>query len=779
MNSKMTYKRPFTALITRLHERTSLTVKVVLVTVLIGLLLWALLDYVQSSKLKKIFYVRLVEKLTEQSMSDRIHFDRNINFYHKSVRLFVTQKNFIDYIGKQKWSTEDPVQIKYYRRTPPWFQKHSILRLFARPRFAVLLDSRGRVREVYSGRHDEPLPSSLLQPTSLMLLKSHEQSFITEVDNSLYLIASESYPDTQGGMMATLMLASPIDDEFLITSVGTFSPGRLVALVNLENGPRILASSDLVELPKGTPLSELQDRYLVTGQHTYDYGAAEYIIRLASFISMTEVDKLSKSVIMEGRRQRNIIAPVFIMTFTLIMFWITRRINRLNKRMSDFSQRTLGAKKKDLEKGDQLFVLEKRFQRFTEEILEARDMLQRQAEEQTRLIVNSAFDAIIAMNINGEITTWNPQAEVIFGWTREQVVGQKVSETIVPLPFRKAHEKGIKQFLSTGEGPIFNMQFQITALRSDGREFPIELSISPARSGNSYIFIAIIRDITDRVEAEEELKRHRSNLQELVTERTAELTKTNEDLQKEIVGRKLSEEKKAQLLKELEGTNRELKDFAYIVSHDLKAPLRAMSTLANWISVDYQDKIDKKGKEQLALLIRRATRMNNLINGILEYSKVGRIKEKKVKVDLEEVVREVIDTITPPGHINIRIEGELPSIFCEKTRISEVFQNLLGNAVKYMDKPEGVVRIGCVEDNGYWKFNVSDNGPGIEEKYFEKIFQIFQTLSPVDEHESTGIGLALVKKIITMYGGEIRVESEAGRGSSFCFTLPIKEDINA
>jgi signal transduction histidine kinase len=137
----------------------------------------------------------------------------------------------------------------------------------------------------------------------------------------------------------------------------------------------------------------------------------------------------------------------------------------------------------------------------------------------------------------------------------------------------------------------------------------------------------------------------------------------------------------------------------------------------------------------------------------------------------------VIDTIAPPGNINIRVEGELPSIFCEKTRISEVFQNLLSNAVKYMDKPEGVVRIGCVEDDDFWKFNVSDNGPGIEEKYFEKIFQIFQILSPLDEHESTGIGLTLVKKIITMYGGEIWVESEVGRGSSFFFTLPIKEDI--
>jgi PAS domain S-box-containing protein len=284
--------------------------------------------------------------------------------------------------------------------------------------------------------------------------------------------------------------------------------------------------------------------------------------------------------------------------------------------------------------------------------------------------------------------------------------------------------------------------------------------------------IHVVRDITERKKTEEELRRHRNELQELVKERTAEVIKANKQLQEEIVMHKQSEERKGQLLEQVENINQELKDFAYIVSHDLKAPLRAINTIANWISTDYTDKLDEEGKEHLNLLVRRVHRMHALINGILEYSKVGRIKEKKVKVDLEEVVREVIDTIAPPGNINIRVDGELPSIFCEKTRISEVFQNLLSNAVNYMDKTEGVIRIGCIEDDGYWKFNVSDNGPGIEEKYFEKIFQIFQTLSPVDEHESTGIGLTLVKKIITMYGGEIWIESEVGRGSTFFFTLP-------
>ncbi len=768
----MSYKNFLSALITNFHERTSLTLKMVLVTLIIGLLSWASLDYIQGSKLKNIFHVQLFEKLTRLSMDDRIHFDRNINFYHKSAKLFAAQKNFSDYIENQKWKTGDAVKIKYYKQTPSWFPKHSVIRLFANPRFAILTGPGENVREVYRSRQDIPTPPFLLQPAPLLFLNSLSQSYITNINNVLYVIASSSYLNVHGELLATLMLATPIDDNFLISSLSTSAPGHLIALATTEKEPRILTSSNLSELPPGTSLNSLSKRYIITGQQTYDYGASEYIIRLVSFMSTSEIDKMSKPVITAGRQQRNIIAPVFIITFALVMLWVTNRISRLNRRMTDFSEQKLGMPTQELQKGDQLIDLENRFRLLTEEVLEARELLKKQEQEKTRLIVDNAFNAIITMDDMEMITTWNPQAVATFGWTEEEAIGRKVSETIIPPSYREGHEMGMKNFLDTGKGLILNLQVQLTALHRDGHEFPIEMSVSAARSGNNQVFIAIINDISERKRNEDELTRHRMHLSELVDARTIELTKANDKLHLEITERKQAEEKKAQLLKEVESVNQELKDFAYIVSHDLKAPLRAISTLASWLSIDYKDKLEEEGKEQLGLLVKRASRMNDLINGILEYSRLGRIKEKKVKVNLNEIVSEVIEVIAPPENIKISVENELPSIVFEKTRITEVFQNLLSNAVKYLDKPQGVIKIGCIDDNSYWKFSVSDNGPGIEEKYFEKIFQIFQTLSPRDELEGTGVGLTLIKKIVTMYGGNIWLKSEIGRGSTFFFTLP-------
>jgi len=241
---------------------------------------------------------------------------------------------------------------------------------------------------------------------------------------------------------------------------------------------------------------------------------------------------------------------------------------------------------------------------------------------------------------------------------------------------------------------------------------------------------------------------------------------------RDITERKQAEERQAQLLREVKSVNQELKDFAYIVSHDLKAPLRGIKTLTDWLATDYADKLDENGREQMNLLLNRVQRMHNLIDGVLKYSRVGRVKEEKVKVNLNDLVSEVIDMVAPPENIEITVENQLPVVECEQIRIMQVFQNLLSNAVKYMDKPQGQIRIGCVEEDCFWNFSVSDNGPGIEEKYFEKIFQMFQTLTPRDEFESTGIGLTVVKKIIEMYGGRISVESEVGNGTTFFFTLP-------
>jgi light-regulated signal transduction histidine kinase (bacteriophytochrome) len=227
-----------------------------------------------------------------------------------------------------------------------------------------------------------------------------------------------------------------------------------------------------------------------------------------------------------------------------------------------------------------------------------------------------------------------------------------------------------------------------------------------------------------------------------------------------------------QTLEKLKNIEREFKDFVYIISHDLKAPLRAVKALTDWLAADYADKFDADGKKQLKLLTSRVNRMHNLIDGAIQYSRIGRVTENKVQIDLNQLVPEIIELLAPPAGIHITVENQLPVIVSEPTRIRQVFENLLSNAVRFMGKPEGSIKVGCTEENGCWKFSVSDNGPGIAEEHFEKIFKLFQTLQAKDQFESTGVGLTITKKIVELYGGRIWLTSKVGEGSTFFFTLP-------
>jgi two-component system, LuxR family, sensor kinase FixL len=226
------------------------------------------------------------------------------------------------------------------------------------------------------------------------------------------------------------------------------------------------------------------------------------------------------------------------------------------------------------------------------------------------------------------------------------------------------------------------------------------------------------------------------------------------------------------LLKQIENINKEFQDFVYIISHDLKAPLRAIMALTDWISTDYADKFDNDGKEQLKMLTTRVTRMQNLLDGVLQYSRIGRVKEDPTPIDLNQLLPEVIKSLDAPAKIHITVVGQLPVITSEPARIQQVFQHLLSNSVRFMDKPEGFVKVACVEENGFWKFSVADNGPGIPEQHFEKVFRLFQTLQAKDQFESTGVGLTLAKKIVELYAGRIWLTSTVGQGSTFFFTLP-------
>ena len=355
-----------------------------------------------------------------------------------------------------------------------------------------------------------------------------------------------------------------------------------------------------------------------------------------------------------------------------------------------------------------------------------------ESEARMRAIFETAVDAIITIDDHGILERMNPAAERLFGYREEEVAGQNVS-ILMPAPHRQLHDSYLAHYLHTGEKKIIGKGREVVGQRRDGSCFPMDLTVAEMKLGERRMFTGMVRDISER---------------------------------------KRTEEKNRLLLQEVSSANEELTNFAYVVSHDLKAPLRGIGSLADWLATDYADKFNEEGREHMRLLINRVHRMGALIDGILQYSRVGRVREAHVMVDLNRLLVDVVDLLAPPASVQVTVAPALPAVVAEPTRIQQVFHNLISNAVKYMDKPQGLVEVGCEDGGAQWRFYVRDNGPGIEQRHFERIFQLFQTLAARDKVESTGVGLALVKKIVEMYHGQIWLESAIGAGTTFWFTLP-------
>jgi len=350
----------------------------------------------------------------------------------------------------------------------------------------------------------------------------------------------------------------------------------------------------------------------------------------------------------------------------------------------------------------------------------------RENEEYLKTIMQSIQTGVLIIEAETHvITDINPKALELIGASRDEVIGRPCHRFVCPAEAGRCPITDLNQKIDNAERVLIDIY---------GQKIPIIENVKNVTLQGKRLLIESLVDIRER---------------------------------------KKMEEQNAQLIRDLEIANTELQDFAYIVSHDLKAPLRAIGSLSQWLYSDYRDKFDDEGKSQIDLLVNRVNRMQNLIEGILEYSRVGRVREQKDHVSLDRLVRETSDNLSIPPGISVTIDTPLPEVFYEETRLGQVIANLVGNAAKYMGKPAGEIHIACVREGEFWKLSVKDNGPGIDSRHFDKIFHVFQTLQPRDKIESTGIELSIAKKIVEMNGGRIWVESEPGKGSIFYVTLPI------
>jgi len=359
----------------------------------------------------------------------------------------------------------------------------------------------------------------------------------------------------------------------------------------------------------------------------------------------------------------------------------------------------------------------------------------------TQAIVETATDAIITINQKGIIDSYNTAAENIFGYSTDEVLGNNVN-MLMPQPDRSHHDRYLSHHVETGEKKIIGIGREVVGQRKNGETFPMDLAISEVKVKGRQLFTGIVRDITERKHTE-------ALLQE-------------------------SERKATEWGNTLAASNAELEQFAYVASHDLQEPMRKIASCCQILQTDYADKLDDDGKEWVEFAVSSATRMRNLIKDLLAFSRVGRADIATEMVDANSVCLEAIDNLQSRiDEMDAEvITGTLPEIKANRTQLGQLFQNLIGNGLKYRSKSAPRIEVGCKRKDELWEFFVKDNGIGIEAQYADRIFAIFQRLHNKDEYTGTGIGLAICKKIVDQAGGKIWMESALGEGTTFYFTWP-------
>lgn len=373
-------------------------------------------------------------------------------------------------------------------------------------------------------------------------------------------------------------------------------------------------------------------------------------------------------------------------------------------------------------------------------------------EDRFRAAVESAPLAMLMIDARGRIVLVNAGTEGLFGYAREELLGEQM-EILVPERFRGRHPAHRHGFFGSPEARRMGAGRDLFGLRKDGSEFPVEIGLNPIHTGDGLLVLSAIIDITERKRLEDALYEANEALEQRVAERTAELERAVEALEK---------------------SNIELQHFAYVASHDLQSPLRSISGFVQLLQAEYGGQLDQRADDWINRTVQAIRSMQTLINDVLAYSRIEAASRRRQKVSLRRIVADaasMLEAVLEDSGGRITCD-ELPTVAADRPQLAQVMQNLIGNGLTYRGEEPPRVHVSAERGDGEWIVAVRDNGMGIDPKYHERVFEIFRRLHNQKEFAGTGIGLAICRRVIEGHGGRIWLDSTPGKGSTFYFTIP-------
>lgn len=736
----------------RLLRRVPMPLLAVLIGLLVGFVVWKVLDGMQSRALQGMFQAQLRSELDQSARESLIRFERFVDGVASTTRLLAGNRHLAAYLDRDPWARPEAGSPGVREGPQPlWLGVIAEWKDRERVRQILLFDAHGQLREIYP-LGPEPLPPGLMKSPVLNPKAMSSPLVFATIEARPYLLVSQPLENHVQQVVGTLMLVAPLDDQFLLASQQGAAPADVVIALVDPDSQRVAATSDARGVPLGDSLKDIGRRYFVTAQSLGEYGSSEWSPLFATFVLQQSIKTTVRELMHLERKQRLIVALTMIGVFSALFGIVSGRLNRVLRRIAEFSRRGLGADAPEPQAGNQLLILEERIRELIGLVIRAREQMRVQHETEIQeseairaAIMASSLDAIVTIDDTGRILDFNPTAERQFGHPEHEVVGQDVSELMFGGDYRQSFRRLLDECRRMRLPSDESLRAELEAVHGDGSAFPVEVSIKPFQLHDRLLFAVYLRDITETRAAEEQSRKHQTELVHVCRLSTMGETATG-------------------------------------IAHELNQPLAAIINYANGCARRLRSGRDDKAEllDALERIGGQATRAAEIIKRLR--AMVGKQAPSRVVVDLNDLVREVcgfieFDIRRIGAVVDLQLATERLPVNVDLVQIEQVILNLLRNALDALgtlpDTAERRVSIRTGRNAASQIYvAVEDSGMGIRPQLMERLFDPFFTT----KETGMGMGLTISQTIVADHDGKIRAESWPGRGAMFIVELPASDD---